>query len=63
MNFDIKSGVKLDWKARRREERTGSYCVITVKQLLDIEFDIDPRQRGMDSLLLYYFFFRFNMFA
>ena len=27
MNFDQKSGVKLDWKARRKEERTRSFLL------------------------------------
>ena len=33
-----KSGIKLDWKARRKEERTRSFRVIAVKQLPDVEF-------------------------
>ena len=45
----MKSGVKLDWKARKKEERTRSFRVIAVKQLPDVEF-------GKGSVVFFVFF-------
>ena len=45
MNCDRarKSGVELDWKVRRREERIRTYYVTAIKQLPVAEFG---RQEG-----------------
>ena len=40
MNCDRarQDGEKLDWKAKRKEERTRSFRVMVVRQLPDVEF-------------------------